>query len=132
MPTLKEAGIDVEADAWNGLIAPGATPKPVIDKISKDVADIIMQAGVREKLAAQLMEPIGSNSAGTARPDGQRDRTLGTGDQGGKCESELSRLVLHVLDVSEFDPRRALPRVIEDELVARHEDFVLIEIFRAT
>jgi tripartite-type tricarboxylate transporter receptor subunit TctC len=60
VPTLKEAGIDVEADAWNGLIAPGATPKPTIDKISKDVAQVIMQTGVREKLAAQLMEPIGS------------------------------------------------------------------------
>lgn len=34
LPTLKESGIDVEADAWNGLIAPGATPKPIIDKIS--------------------------------------------------------------------------------------------------
>ena len=32
VPTLKEAGIDVEADAWNGLIAPGGTPKPVIDQ----------------------------------------------------------------------------------------------------
>lgn len=60
VPTLKEAGIDVEADAWNGLIAPGATPKPIIDKISKDVAAIMMQASVREKLAAQLMEPVGS------------------------------------------------------------------------
>ena len=40
VPTLKESGIDVEADAWNGLIAPGATPKSIIDKINKDVADI--------------------------------------------------------------------------------------------
>ena len=61
VPTLKEAGIDVEADAWNGMIAPGATPKQIIDKISKDVAEIIRQTGVREKLAAQLMEPVGSS-----------------------------------------------------------------------
>ena len=26
VPTLKESGIDVEADAWNGLIAPAGTP----------------------------------------------------------------------------------------------------------
>jgi tripartite-type tricarboxylate transporter receptor subunit TctC len=72
VPTLKEAGIDVEADAWNGLIAPGATPKPVIDKISKDVAEIIMQTGVREKLAAQLMEPVGSSPEQLrARMDGE-------------------------------------------------------------
>lgn len=51
LPTLKESGIDVEADAWNGLIAPGATPKPIIDKISKDVAEIIRQPMLREKLA---------------------------------------------------------------------------------
>lgn len=72
VPTLKEAGIDVEADAWNGLIAPGATPKPIIDKISKDVAAIVMQAGVRDKLAAQLMEPIGSTPEELrARMDGE-------------------------------------------------------------
>ena len=72
VPTLKESGIDVEADAWNGLIAPGATPKPIIDKISKDVAEIIMQTGVREKLAAQLMEPVGSTPEELrARMDGE-------------------------------------------------------------
>jgi tripartite-type tricarboxylate transporter receptor subunit TctC len=72
VPSLKEAGIDVEADAWNGLIAPGGTPKSTIDKISKDVAEIIKQPAVREKLAAQLMEPIGSTpEALRARMDGE-------------------------------------------------------------
>jgi tripartite-type tricarboxylate transporter receptor subunit TctC len=60
VPTLKESGIDVDADAWNGLIAPGGTPKPVIDKINKDVVGIITQPAVREKLATQLMEVVGS------------------------------------------------------------------------
>ncbi|HKS86712.1 MAG TPA: tripartite tricarboxylate transporter substrate binding protein [Pseudolabrys sp.] len=60
VPTLKEAGIDVEADAWNGLIAPGGTPKSIVERISKDVSEIIRQPAVREKLAAQLMEPVGS------------------------------------------------------------------------
>jgi tripartite-type tricarboxylate transporter receptor subunit TctC len=72
VPTLKETGIDVEADAWNGLIAPGGTPKPIIDKISKDVAEIIKQPAVREKLAAQLMEPVGSSPEELrARMDGE-------------------------------------------------------------
>jgi tripartite-type tricarboxylate transporter receptor subunit TctC len=60
VPTLKESGIDVEADAWNGLIAPGATPKAIIDAINKDVVAIIREPAVRDKLAAQLMEPAGS------------------------------------------------------------------------
>ena len=61
VPTLKESGIDVEADAWNGLIAPGGTPMAIIDKINKDVVAIIKSPAVREKLAAQLMEPVGSS-----------------------------------------------------------------------
>ena len=60
VPTLKESGIDVEADAWNGLIAPGGTPKAIIDRINKDVVAIIKSPAVRDKLAAQLMEPVGS------------------------------------------------------------------------
>jgi tripartite-type tricarboxylate transporter receptor subunit TctC len=72
VPTLKEAGIDVEADAWNGLIAPGGTPKSVAEKISKDVSAIIRQPAMREKLATQLMEPVGSSPDELrARMDGE-------------------------------------------------------------
>ena len=61
VPTLQESGIDVEADAWNGLIAPGGTPKSIAEKISKDVSEIIRQPDARERLATQLMEPVGSS-----------------------------------------------------------------------
>jgi tripartite-type tricarboxylate transporter receptor subunit TctC len=61
VPTLKEAGIDVEADAWNGLIAPGGTPKAIIDAINRDVVEIIKRPDVRDKLAMQLMTPVGSS-----------------------------------------------------------------------
>jgi tripartite-type tricarboxylate transporter receptor subunit TctC len=61
VPTLKESGIDVEADAWMGLIAPGGTPAPLVTKINKDVVAIIKEPAVREKLATQLMEPVGSS-----------------------------------------------------------------------
>ncbi|MGB7258296.1 MAG: tripartite tricarboxylate transporter substrate binding protein [Pseudolabrys sp.] len=60
VPTLKESGIDVEADAWMGLIAPGGTPKAIIDKINKDVVAILKLPAVRDKLATQMMEPVGS------------------------------------------------------------------------
>src|SRR5450755_371901 len=72
VPTLKESGIDVDADAWMGLIAPGGTPKPVIAKINKDVVEIVKQPAVREKLAAQLMEPVDSSPEDfRARIDGE-------------------------------------------------------------
>ena len=72
VPTLKESGIDVEADAWNGLIAPGGTPKAIVDAINKDVVAIIKLPEVREKLATQLMEPVGSTPEDfRARIDGE-------------------------------------------------------------
>jgi tripartite-type tricarboxylate transporter receptor subunit TctC len=61
VPTLKESGIDVEADAWMGLIAPGGTPAPVVARINKDVVEIIRQPAVRDKLATQLMDIVGSS-----------------------------------------------------------------------
>jgi len=60
LPTLKESGIEVEADAWMGLIAPGGTPKPLVDAIAKEVIAIIKLPQVRDKLATQFMEPVGS------------------------------------------------------------------------
>ena len=63
IPTLKEAGIDVEADAWNGLIAPAGTPEPIVAKIRREVIEAIETQAVRDKLAAQLMEPVGSSTA---------------------------------------------------------------------
>jgi len=63
IPTLKESGIDVEADTWMGLIAPGGTPPAIIDKINKDVTAAIKTPAIRDKLATQLMEPVGNSPA---------------------------------------------------------------------
>ncbi len=45
VPTLKEAGLDVEADAWNGLIAPAKTPEAIIAKIQGVVVEALARAG---------------------------------------------------------------------------------------
>jgi tripartite-type tricarboxylate transporter receptor subunit TctC len=58
IPTLKEAGIDVEADAWMGLIAPAATPESITTTLQRATAEIVTSPVIREKLAAQIMEPI--------------------------------------------------------------------------
>ena len=72
VPTLKESGIDVEADAWMGLIAPGGTPMAVVDKINQDVVAIIKTPAVRDKLGTQLMEVVGSTPEELrARMDGE-------------------------------------------------------------
>jgi len=63
VPTLKESGIDIEADAWNGLIAPAATPPAILAKIHREVVEAIKSPELREKFAAQIMEPVGNTPA---------------------------------------------------------------------
>jgi tripartite-type tricarboxylate transporter receptor subunit TctC len=58
VPTLKESGIDVEADAWMGLIAPAGIREAVVERINHLVREAITSPTVRQKLSAQLMEPI--------------------------------------------------------------------------
>jgi len=72
VPTLKEAGIDVDADAWMGMIAPAHTPEGIVAKIQREVVEAIGTAAIRDKLAAQLMEPVGNSPAEfRARIDGE-------------------------------------------------------------
>src|ERR1051326_4777976 len=52
IPTLKEAGIDVDADAWMGMIAAAHTPAPIIAKIRLAVGEGLGTAAGRDKLAA--------------------------------------------------------------------------------
>jgi tripartite-type tricarboxylate transporter receptor subunit TctC len=58
VPTLKESGVDVEADAWMGLVAPAGIPAAMVERINHLVGDAITLPAIREKLSAQLMEPI--------------------------------------------------------------------------
>jgi tripartite-type tricarboxylate transporter receptor subunit TctC len=50
VPTLEEIGIkDAESDTFQGVYAPAGTPKPIIDRLAKELAAILGRADVREK-----------------------------------------------------------------------------------
>jgi tripartite-type tricarboxylate transporter receptor subunit TctC len=66
VPTLKESGLDVEADTWMGLIAPRGMTEALVDAINKDVVAAIKSKTVSDALATQYMEPVG-NSPGQFR-----------------------------------------------------------------
>jgi tripartite-type tricarboxylate transporter receptor subunit TctC len=46
-----------------GLIAPGGTPAAMVERINREVAEVLKQPDIREKLGTQLMEPIGNAPA---------------------------------------------------------------------
>ena len=59
VPTLKEMGLDVSANAWWGILAPAATPKPIIDKIVIELRKAIALPEVESTLTETLgMEVI--------------------------------------------------------------------------
>jgi tripartite-type tricarboxylate transporter receptor subunit TctC len=61
VPTAREAGLnDFETGAWTGLLAPGGTPKAVIEQISRDVAAIVTRQETRVKWSKVGIEAVGS------------------------------------------------------------------------
>ncbi len=51
VPTLQEAGVrDFEAVAWFGLVAPAATPRPIIQRLNAEVLKALALPDVRDKL----------------------------------------------------------------------------------
>ncbi len=55
VPTFKESGFDFAHSPWYGIMAPGRLPRPLVNKINKDVLEIIQSAKFREKLQAQFL-----------------------------------------------------------------------------
>jgi len=50
-PTMIESGFpDFEAIAWIGFLAPGATPRPIIERYNRELVRILNQPEVRQKL----------------------------------------------------------------------------------
>ncbi len=52
VPTMAEAGVPgYEVVFWFGVVAPGGTPKAVVDRLSKEVNEIVRLPAFRDKLA---------------------------------------------------------------------------------
>ena len=63
-PTLQEEGAgDINASNWTALLAPKATPQPIIDKLNAEVVDILDMPDVKERFAAGGVSTIPSSPA---------------------------------------------------------------------
>lgn len=61
VPTMKEAGVPgVELSVWYGVLAPAATPKPVVDALAQGVIRATRDADTRRRLLEQGAEPVGN------------------------------------------------------------------------
>ena len=63
-PTIAEAGVPgYEYSTWYGLLAPGGTPRRIVDKLNKATVGALNSPEIRERYRAQGMDPIPSTSA---------------------------------------------------------------------
>lgn len=63
VPTFTEAGLPgLDVRPWFFVLAPAGTPKPIIDKLSKEIARIVALPDVRDYLAKQGMNPFVSDA----------------------------------------------------------------------
>ena len=57
LPTFRESGVALDGSAWIGVIAPGGTPAPVIQKLNAAFVGAMRDPAVVAKLRSQYMEP---------------------------------------------------------------------------
>ena len=57
VPTISESGLPgFEAGAWYGLLAPGATPRTVVDRLNGEIVKILKLSEVQQRLRGEAFE----------------------------------------------------------------------------
>jgi tripartite-type tricarboxylate transporter receptor subunit TctC len=62
VPTMKEAGADVEAVLWSGIFVPAATPPDIVRKLEAEFVRIARLPDVISRLRALNIESVGNSS----------------------------------------------------------------------
>ncbi len=64
VPTMEEAGVKGHiALQWNGLFAPSATPRAIIDRLHRETVAALATADVKQRFADEGADPVGSSPA---------------------------------------------------------------------
>lgn len=58
VPTMLEAGTNFEQTVWFGLFAPAGTPAAIVERLNKEVAEILKDPAFAEKLNATGSTPL--------------------------------------------------------------------------
>jgi tripartite-type tricarboxylate transporter receptor subunit TctC len=57
LPTIADTVPGYESSSWLGLLAPAATPRPIIDKLNAALNSALATDEVRQRLAIEGAEP---------------------------------------------------------------------------
>ncbi|MGN6660504.1 MAG: Bug family tripartite tricarboxylate transporter substrate binding protein [Achromobacter mucicolens] len=64
VPTMEEAGMPgFVTGSWAGLMAPANTPKPIIERMAREISEIVKEPDVRQKFVDAGFLPVGGTPA---------------------------------------------------------------------
>ena len=64
VPTFQESGLaGFDVASWTGIFVPAATPRPVVERLQKELAVVLQSAFVKERYAVLGIEPVGNSPA---------------------------------------------------------------------
>ena len=63
VPTAEEAGVAVAYEAWNGMLAPAATPPQIIARLNREIASAVASAEVNQRLSGLGYDPVTNTPA---------------------------------------------------------------------
>jgi tripartite-type tricarboxylate transporter receptor subunit TctC len=62
LPTIAESGFpDYEISSWQGMLAPGGTPRNVIGKINGELLALLKTPAMRQRMEREGADPVGSS-----------------------------------------------------------------------
>lgn len=68
VPTIDESGVKgYESLSWSGIVAPAATPKPIIAKLNAAIERVLAMPDVKKKFADLGVDPVGGPPENFAR-----------------------------------------------------------------
>jgi tripartite-type tricarboxylate transporter receptor subunit TctC len=80
VPTFAESGLPgFDVSSWVGIFAPAKTPRPVIERLQKELDAVLRSPFVRERYATLGIEPVGNSPeefAGQVRADLEKWETV--------------------------------------------------------
>ena len=68
VPTIEEAGVPgYEVLGWNGILAPAATPVPIVQRLNQEICAILDEPEIKRKLKEQGADPAPTDPESFAR-----------------------------------------------------------------
>jgi len=60
IPTVAESGVkDFESGSWYGILAPAGTPRPIVDRLNREIVASVKSQEIQERLVNEAVIPIG-------------------------------------------------------------------------